>query len=398
MRQLAGLAFTPAFWEQAIFPARIANYRPDHLDLLCLSGEFAWLAAPMEDDPAEAGEFPARVAFVPRRGAVAYHRKPEIAEARDAPVGEALRQHGAQYLDQIAEHAGLSERDTLAALWRLAAAGLVSNDSFAPLRLIAAEPAAARTVSAAKPQYAATRHDAAVRARLKSSLSGRWSLIELPGRDGASAAEHEATSGDRVREVAEVLLARHGILAREMLALEQFVIGWRELSFVLRRMEYAGLIRRGWFVRALSGEQYATPEALELLRAIRGAAGDDEPAVLSVLDPANPYGVLLPGCGVMREAGNLIAARHGRVMLGLSGHGLVIPDRLDASPLRAGLAILMRMRPKLTIDTIDGASALESEHVALLAAMGFHSDGRALVYDGLPGPLPARAAAPLAHS
>jgi ATP-dependent Lhr-like helicase len=397
LQQLTGLAFTPAFWEHAIFPSRIGNYRPEHLDLLCLSGEFAWLAALIEDDALGAGEFPTRVAFVPRRGAGALHRKPAIPDDRDAPVVEELRQHGAQYLDLLAEHAGLSERDTLAALWRLAAAGLVSNDSFAPLRLMAAEPAAIRAASAAKPTLVATRHDAAVRARLKSSLSGRWSLIERSGRDSESAAQHEATAGDRARELAEILLARHGILAREMLALEQLEIGWRELSFALRRMEYAGLIRRGWFVRALSGEQYAKPEALEMLRSIRGAAADDEPTVLNALDPANPYGVLLPGCGVMREAGNLIVARNGRVILGLSGHGLVIQEEIDAKTIRAGLAPLIRMRSKLTIDTINGALALESEHVALLAAMGFHSDGRGLVYDGLPGPLPARAAATLAN-
>jgi ATP-dependent helicase Lhr and Lhr-like helicase len=366
---------------------------------LCLSGEFAWLAAPMEVDPAGAGEFPARVAFVPRRGAVAHHRQLTITDERDVPVRAALREHGAQYLDQVAERAGLSERDTLAALWRLAAAGLVSNDSFAPLRLIAAEPAAARTVATTRPRHTATRHDAAMRARLKSSLSGRWSLIEPAREEGASVdPEHDMNAADRVRAVADVLLARHGILTREMLALEQFEIGWRELSFVLRRMEYAGLIRRGWFVRALSGEQYATPEALQLLSEVRTAATPDEGlTVMSALDPANPYGVLLPGCGVMREAVNLLVVHRGRVILGLSGHGLLVPERLDAGPLRAGLAILLRMRPKLTIDTIDGLPALESEHVGLLAAMGFHSDGRALVFDGLPGPLPARAAIPVAH-
>jgi ATP-dependent Lhr-like helicase len=399
VEQLAGLAYPPAFWEQAIFPARVANYRPEHLDLLCLSGEFAWLAAPMEDDPAGTGEFPARVAFVPRRGAIPHQRQTATTDERDAPVRAALREHGAQYLDQVAERAGLSERDTLAALWRLAAAGLVSNDSFAPLRLIAAEPAAARTVAATRPLHTATRHDAAVRARLKSSLSGRWSLIEPARNDDAGGApEDQANAADRVRAVVDVLLARHGILTREMLALEQFDIGWRELSFALRRMEYAGLIRRGWFVRALSGEQYATPEALQLLSEVRTTAiPDDELTVMSALDPANPYGVLLPGCGVMREAANLLVAHRGRVILGLSGHGLVVPERLDAGALRAGFAILLRMRPKLTIDTIDGSPALESEHVGLLAAMGFHSDGRALVFDGLPGPLPARAAIPVAH-
>jgi ATP-dependent helicase Lhr and Lhr-like helicase len=395
LEQLSGLAYPPAFWESAILPARVAGYRPEYLDLLCMSGEFAWLAAPMEDDAASAGEFPARIAFVPRRGASMDGHHLAAVDERDAPVREVLRNYGAQYLDQVAERVGLSERDTLAALWRLAAAGLASNDSFAPLRLIAAAPGAARSAVSADVPRAASRFDVAVRARLKSSLSGRWSLIEPPRAD---ALEHELSTTDRLREVADVLLARHGILAREMLALEQTDVGWRELSYVLRRMEYAGLIRRGWFVRALSGEQYAMPDALQMLNAIRATAGDNKFAVLSALDPANPCGVLLPGCGVMREPSNLLVVRGGRVVLGLSGHDLVTAEPLDAASWRTGLGLLMRMRPKLSLETIGGVRALESAQVGVLAALGFHSDGRALVYDGLPGPLPARAASTASHN
>jgi hypothetical protein len=167
-------------------------------------------------------------------------------------------------------------------------------------------------------------------------------------------------------------------------------------------MEYAGLIRRGWFVRALSGEQYALPEALAMLHSIRASnrqeERDESSAVLSATDPANPYGVLLPGCGVTREAGNLLVLGGGRVVLGLTAHALMMPERLDPDRLNAALTALMRARPKLRLDTIAGAPALESEHVGLFAAMRFHSDGRALVYDGLPGPMPARAATALAHS
>jgi ATP-dependent Lhr-like helicase len=395
LEQLSGLAYPPAFWESAILPARVAGYRPEYLDLLCMSGEFAWVAAPMEDDAASAGEFPARIAFVPRRGPSMDGHQLAAVDERDAPVREVLRNRGAQYLDQVAERVGLSERDTLAALWRLAAAGLASNDSFAPLRLIAAVPGAARSAVTPDVPRAASRLDVAVRARLKSSLSGRWSLIEPLCAD---ALEHEVSTTDRVREVAEVLLARHGILAREMLVLEQTDVGWRELSFVLRRMEYAGLIRRGWFVRALSGEQYAMPAALQMLNAIRATAGDNKFAVFSALDPANPYGVLLPGCGVMREASNLLVVRGGRVFLGLSGRDLFAPEPLDAPDLRSGLGLLMRMRPKLSLETIDGVRALDSVQVGVLAGLGFHSDGRALLYDGLPGPLPARAASSASHN
>ena len=63
-------------------------------------------------------------------------------------------------------------------------------------------------------------------------------------------------------------------------------------------------------------------------------------------------------------------------------------ESLDESSFRAALTALMKLRPKLTIETISGLPALESNWVSSLAAMGFHSNGRALIYDGLPGPAP----------
>jgi len=129
------------------------------------------------------------------------------------------------------------------------------------------------------------------------------------------------------------------------------------------------------------------------LAAIRSKGDDNDFTPIVATDPANPYGVLLPGCGVTREPGNVIVMRAGRVVLGLAGRVLVMPERLPDDTFAAALAALMRVRPKIAIDTIDGVAALESDYVGPLAALRFHSDGRALVYDGLPGPMPARAAA-----
>ncbi len=129
-----------------------------------------------------------------------------------------------------------------------------------------------------------------------------------------------------------------------------------------------------------------------MLRAMRGAKLESgRPIALSAADPVNPYGVLLPGCGVPREAANLIVVRGGRVIMALGGRTLVTPAPLDEEGFAVALGALMKMRPKLAIETIDGTPALESDRVYAMAAMRFHSDGRALVYDGLPGPAPARA-------
>jgi len=413
LEQLSGLAFDPAFWEHAILPARIRGYRSEHLDLLCLSGDLRWIATSQADDEASGEiatpDLPGVVAFLPRRQRFRTNTAAAPADERAAAVMQCLQAHGAQYLDQVADRAGLSERDTLAALWRLAAAGVASNDSFAPLRLLSSDPGASRAITdgprAGNGSDASSfKHDAALRARLKSSLSGRWSAIETLPADiadaGSSGIAGDAAAFDEVREVAMLLLARHGILTREMLTLESIPTTWHTLSFALRRMEYAGTIRRGYFVRALSGEQYALPEALEMLRAARTLNTAHEPPVaISAGDPANPYGLLLPGCGVARDAANLVVLRGGRFVLGVAARALVGGAALDDDSFAAALTALMALRPKLTIDSIDGVPALDSDRVPLMAAMRFHSDGRALVFDGLPGPAPARATrrAPLNH-
>ncbi len=393
--QLSGMAFAPETWERAILPARIPGYRPEHLDLLCLSGQFAWVALP---PPGEIHELPARVALVNRheRFLFAADADEEPAEPRELAVWRALSDRGAQYLDEVAGRVNLSERDTLAALWKLAAQGRVSNDSFAPLRLFAETAGAARLLEPASPSPA-IRRDAALRARLKSSVAGRWSALAAtkPGAgemNGDAANLPRDGARDVARDMAMLLLRRHGIVARETMALERPSVPWAEIHFALRRLEYAGTIRRGWFVRALSGEQYALPEAVEMLRAARGAnPAREKPIALSAADPANPFGATLKGCGIAREPANLVVLRGGRLIVGLAGRAMITFDAPDDESFSAAAAALLAMRGRIVVDSIDGEPALESSRVGLLAAMRFHSDGRALVHDGLPGPAPARA-------
>ncbi|MGC2304879.1 hypothetical protein, partial [Candidatus Binatus sp.] len=149
----------------------------------------------------------------------------------------------------------------------------------------------------------------------------------------------------------------------------------------------------GWFVRSLSGEQYALPEAVEMLHAARNLiAAREKPIALSAIDPANPYGAVIPGCGIAREAGNVIVVRAGRVIAGLQGRAMITGEgEVDDESFSAAVAALMTLKPRITIDSIDGVPALESPRVGILAAMRVHSDGRSLVFDGLHGPAPARA-------
>ncbi|MGH7781749.1 MAG: DEAD/DEAH box helicase [Candidatus Binataceae bacterium] len=382
LEQLSGLAYTPGFWERAILPARIRGYRPEMLDLVCLGGQMRWMAAAQA---AEGQTTPDLITFIARRGALAGIAESEKSDdPREAAILAALRAGGAQYLDQVSERANLSERDTLAYLWRLASRGLASNDSFAPLRMLASEPSAADAIESVTSR-GFTRRDAAIRARLKSSVSGRWSEVE--------AAVKESQGADPAHDFAIRLLERNGILSREMLALEPAAMPWHELSFALRRLEYGGTIRRGWFVRALSAEQYALPEAVDMLRAARALnPACEKPVAISAADPANPYGAMLPGCGVSRDAANLVVIRAGKAVLGLASRALVTIGPCDDEAFSAAVATLLEARPKIVLDTIDDEPALASPRVGMLAAMRFHSDGRALVFDGLPGPAPARVA------
>jgi ATP-dependent Lhr-like helicase len=382
--QLSGLVFSPELWEHAILPARIPDYRPEYLDALCLSGEFAWVGSAAQS---EATAVPARIAFMNRR-ALWPMRAVDLNDPDDPhelSVWRALVEGGAQYLDQVADRGNLSERDALGALWRLAARGRVLNDSFAPLRLFAAAPDATRLVEPRAGRIA-SRREAALSARLKAGVAGRWSAMARFGRPGGA-----DTSG-RPRELAMLLLRRHGVVAREVMALEASDTPWNEVLWALRRLEYAGAVRRGWFVRSLSGEQYALPAAVDMLRATRGADETREkPVALSAADPANPYGVILKGGAIAREASNVVVVRGGRVVLGLAARSMVTVGAPDDEAFAAAVAAILSVRARIVVDTIDGRPALKSSRVAALAAMRFHSDGRALVFDGLPGPTPAGA-------
>jgi ATP-dependent helicase Lhr and Lhr-like helicase len=382
LRRLRGAAFSPEFWEQAVLPARVPGYRPEHLDSVCLGGEVTWVGIP--DGESAAADFPSKIGFFGRRDPMIPEVDPaSIVDPHERAVLEALAGGGAQYLDELADGANLSERDALRALWRLAASGLVSNDSFAPLRMLWAESAVVRGEEPARP--GAARHHAAVRARLKSSLGGRWSALRRAAM---------GTEIDRPREAALMLLERNGVVAREMLELEALKLSWHELVFALRRLEYAGQIRRGYFVRSLSGEQYALPAALEMLNAARNPVpARERPIALSAADPANPFGAMLASCGISREASNLIVIRGGQPIAGLAGRSLRLLQPLEGEALSSALRALIDLRRRIVVETIDELPALESPRVDLMAAMGFHSDGRSLVHDGLPGPRPARSIA-----
>ena len=195
----------------------------------------------------------------PRAARAAAGRAFTTASASTSP------RRGASFFAEIHDAAGggLAE-PALEALWDLAWAGEVTSDTLAPLRARLASRAAARPTGARASRASAR----AARCRRPRSAAGASSLL----------AERAPSPTERLKALAEQLLKRHGVLTRDAVAFEALPGGFAAVYPVLRALEEAGRIRRGYFVTGLGGLQFAEPGALEALRSAReagsrGAAG-----------------------------------------------------------------------------------------------------------------------------
>lgn len=204
---------------------------------------------------------------------------------------DALRRRGALFPDDLALASGLTREDLIAALWDLVGRGLVAGDGFQPLRDLMASGRAARTG--------------------RRAGQGRWSLFER------TEAPSSPTLPDEIADqVARQLLARYGVVFREVVARESFTVPWRDVLRALRSLEARGLVRGGRFVAGFIGEQYALPEALEGLRRIRRTERTGETVRIRATDPLNLVGILIPGARVATQTGGWIAFRDGALAEG----------------------------------------------------------------------------------
>ena len=157
--------------------------------------------------------------------------------------------------------------------------GLVTNDTLHPLRTYTGAGESRRTRRPSPGRFRSRRSS-------PPNSEGRWSLVETVASTPTTATEWGAAT-------AHQLLTRYGVVTRETMSSEAIAGGFSAVYQVLRAMEDAGRIRRGYFVAGLGGAQFAMPAALDLLRAHREAAETPQAAVLAATDPANPYGTLL---------------------------------------------------------------------------------------------------------
>jgi ATP-dependent Lhr-like helicase len=296
IRQLQGYEISAAAWESQILPRRIAHYSPDLLDQLCLAGEVTW--ARLSPHPAFEREAPGRVR--PTRAApLAIFLREDApwllaAGQHETAMGEEslshaarevlaeLRRHGASFFTDLTSATGRLASEVEDALWELVAAGLVTADGFENLRSLV-DPKRRR--GEGRGRNARPRHAA-----------GRWAVLRFPAAKPAALNEAFANQ----------LLLRWGVVFRDLLARETLAPPWRDLLQVLRRLEARGEIRGGRFIAGFIGEQFARPEAIDLLRGLRRSEDRAESVTVPAADPLNLAGILLPGARVSALAGDMV--------------------------------------------------------------------------------------------
>jgi len=301
LEQLEGFEVPAIAWERDILPARLRGYDPAWLDTLCLSGRVLWarldapkgsVAGPVRGTPIA---LLSRAHFSLWRG-LSQRQRGDIALSSSAQaIAEQLAARGASFFDELMRGAGLLQAQAESALGELVAAGLVSADSFGGLRALLMPLERKRKLVARGRRIALFGLEEA----------GRWSLLR-PTSDA------DADDASQAEQIAWRLLQRYGVVFRRVLAREApWLPPWHALLRVLRRLETQGHVRGGRFVAGVTGEQYALPDAVPAMRAMRQKAHDGALISLSAADPLNLLGIVTPGERLAALPGNRFVLRDG---------------------------------------------------------------------------------------
>ncbi|WP_261553829.1 ATP-dependent helicase [Frankia tisae] len=433
VEQLQGALIPASAWEQLVLPARVTDYSPAMLDELCSAGEVHWAGAgglPAGDGWLTLVTADAAALLLPAADLDAAAGQPHEA------ILDALADGAALFFRALSDRVGsLDDTALTAALWDLVWAGLITNDTLAPLRVLlgatggTAGPAARRR--APRPRPSRYGRPALPRRTGPPTAAGRWSL--LPERD-----EDPTRRG---HALAETLLDRHGIVTRGAVTGERPAGGFAAVYRVLSAFEDAGRARRGYFVESLGAAQFAVPGAVDRLRAIataqrdaaqapswapqpsrsdpgisaddrtpwaqadpgqRGSAGGRAgggPAavVLAATDPANPFGAALawpnrPGAGTDAAAGHRPGRKAGALVVLVDGELVLYVERGGRSLLSwtaderlTGIAVGALARAvvdgplgRLTVEKADGEPIAASGLGTALERAGFHPTPRGL--------------------
>ena len=305
---LEGFEVPSAAWEAHVLPLRLVHYNPSWLDQVCLSGEVAWarLYPPGDGNGRRVGATRSSpISLVFRDNLDTYlGLGPPPQERNGHPTGvarqvlELLQERGACFLSELVQWTKQLPAEVEKRLGELVARGLVTCDGFDGLRALIS-PMRNRPVHRRNWR----RHSAGQHASQRMA-AGRWSPLRRPAQAAVDRAE-------QVESLARQLLRRYGVVFHRLLLRESNAPPWRELVRVYRRLEARGEVRGGRFVAGFTGEQYALPEAVQALRAIRRKKAQGTTVTVSGADPLNLVGILTLGQRVPSHPSNRITYRDG---------------------------------------------------------------------------------------
>ena len=372
IENLQGAPLPASILETEILAARVEGYNPADLDTLTAAGEVAWCGL----EPL--GERDGRLAVYLTDRMALLKRPATLGEVdpRERAILAHLAEHGASFFAAVHESAGGGyPGETVRALWDLVWKGAVTNDTFHALRAFTRPPERRAKARAAPP-----------------SAEGRWSLVD----ERLARTTKPVTPTEWSTSLAQQLLSRYGVLTREVAAAEGIAGGFSAVYDVLKAMEDAGRIRRGYFVGGVGATQFALPAALELLRSFKEPPDDPEVVLLAATDPANPYGTILKwpvsaeasdsgaaGRGPTRTVGSLVVLVNGALAAYLSRGGrqllVYLPEDEPARSTAARALARGLTGLGLLIGEINGVPATEHPLAPFLveagfspSAMGFH--------------------------
>ena len=376
--QLQGLPLPWSNLIETILPARVAGFQSDMLDLLSASGAVVWVGC------GPLGARDGRVALYLR------DRAPLLLSPQDyeapTPVHRTLLQHlverGASFLTELQDrvrrnHPHEDRASFEAALWDLVWAGLITNDTFAPLRSLGRKQTRGR------------------RNATPGLAGGRWSLV-------APLLNVQASATERSVARAHMLLERYGVVSREAAQADELGGGFGSVYGVLKAMEEQGKVRRGYFIEGLAAAQFAYAGAVERLRSARPDPGkrqvdESDLTLLAAVDPANPYGSLLPWpeTGAVddkqrprRVSGAWVVLVQGKPVLYIGPRArrlLTFPDQVTAErgDWELAFSAIAKLpsaarRGYMMVEKIDGLPVSQSQHFQRMLQCGFQRDYRGL--------------------
>ena len=358
--QLEGFEAPAAAWEGELLPARLVEYDPAWLDALCLSGEVVWarLTPPVRTVNDNAADKPRGAGPVRNTPIALLRRKnfglwssvfPPLTIATENEfstttqvVYDYLTALGASFFTDIVDNTKLLRAQVEEALAELVANGVVVSDSFTGLRALLT-PGSRKTQAAARRKHRQPVYEMA--------SAGRWSIIHRENGNGSSAARGNQTPIDqeKAEEIAWTLLKRYGVVFKRLLEREGLTLPWRGLLRIYHRLEARGEIRGGRFVGGISGEQFALPEAVGMLRAIRREGAKDDLISVSAADPLNLAGIIMPGTRITAHTSNRILYHDGAPIAALeAGETHFLVELSRAMEWKAKAALLRKAtRPEL---------------------------------------------------